>query len=124
MLRPTNVREITPWVLTLPLQTMTRVLHMAFPEARKWDVTHVNDDDRDAAIWATLVWRKKPLPSNLETFYIQAKDPLESCTVVFAVQPPWILTPQDFKSFVRCTSVRLRFIHVPRDMLICLNLVT
>lgn len=111
--RPTNVHEVTPWVLTLPLQTMTRTLHVAFPEARKWDVTYVNRDDPDCALWTTLVWRKTPPPSNLETFFIDPKDPLEECSVMFAVQPPWIMTPQDFKSFVRCTSVRLLLIHVP-----------
>ena len=121
--RPTNVREVTPWVLTLPLQTMTRALHVAFPEAREWDVTYVNRDDGDATLWTTLVWRKTPPPSNIETFFIKPGNPLEHCSVLFAVQPPWIMTPQDFKSFVRCTSVRLLLIYMPHDMLTCLCLV-
>jgi hypothetical protein len=105
--RPTNVQEVTPWLLTLPLQTMTRALHVAFPEAQKWDVTYVNRDDRDAALWSTLAWRRTPPPSKLETFFIKPTDPLENCSVVFAVQPPWVMTEQDFKYFLRCTSVRL-----------------
>lgn len=105
--RPTNVHEVTPWVLALPLQTATRALHAAFPdEAAKWDVTYVNRNDGDSGLWNTLVWRRTPPPSDIETFYVEKRDPLEECSLVVAVQPPWILTQQDFKSFLKCSSVR------------------
>lgn len=106
--RPTNIHEVTPWILTLPLQTMTRALHGIFPEeGAKWDITYVDRSDPDTALWSTLVWRKTPPPSKLETFFIEPQDPFEQCSVVFAVQPPWIMSPQDLKSFLRCTSVSI-----------------
>ncbi|KAF8587567.1 hypothetical protein K439DRAFT_1407360 [Ramaria rubella] len=103
--RPTNVQEVSPWVLALPLQTMTRALHVAFPEAREWDLTCVGHDDPDTTLWSTYVWRKTPPPSQLETFWMKPVNPLQKCSVLFAVQPPWIMTPQDMKSFLRCRNL-------------------
>lgn len=102
---PANIREVAPWVVALPLQTMTRALHMAFPSTRCWDVTYVDGDKLDAALWNTLVWRKTPPPPDPEKLWLPV-DPYGLCSVVFVVQPPWILTPQDFKSFMACSSVR------------------
>ncbi|KAF8510418.1 hypothetical protein BU17DRAFT_98130 [Hysterangium stoloniferum] len=103
--RPTNVDEIVPWVIALPLQTVARTLHTARPGvATKWDFTALNHADPDSRLWQTLVWREAPAASTLETFYRRPVDPLRNCRVAFIVQPPWVLSKGDIYSFMRCKA--------------------
>ncbi|KAF8512839.1 hypothetical protein BU17DRAFT_53807 [Hysterangium stoloniferum] len=104
---PTNLVEIMTWVNTFPTQTMARVMHVVFPEqTRSWNVTTVNDNDPDKALWQMLAWRKAPGPSRLEEFYrAPPPDPLATCSMLIVVQPPWILSTQDIRAFVKSRSM-------------------
>ncbi|KAF8512840.1 hypothetical protein BU17DRAFT_95876 [Hysterangium stoloniferum] len=106
---PTNLVEIMTWVNTFPTQTMARVMHAVFPEqTRSWNVTTVNDNDPDKALWQMLAWRKAPGPSRLDEFYrAPPPDPLATCSMLIVVQPPWILSPGDIRAFVKSRGMPL-----------------
>lgn len=120
LIKPNNLPELNAWFSTIPFQTLTAVLHHAYPDLRGWDITSVPyslqlpqnqrtsvSPDPDGEIWTTYVWRKTPPPMNIETYYRGdvAIDVLGECRVVFAVQPPWVLSEADIDRFIRTEHV-------------------
>ena len=113
---PCSIQETCRWIVERPLQTMQRAVHLAFPDTTRWWLDEAPSEIRppaeDPNLWRTYLWRFHPdehhptwwrdVPfsdSGVET------EPAPHESIVFAVQPHWILGPQDLSDVADCKSV-------------------
>ncbi|KAL1743952.1 hypothetical protein HDZ31DRAFT_83060 [Schizophyllum fasciatum] len=100
--RPSDLTRLLPWLDSLPLLTVSRIIHALFYDETKGHSFQHGPTDKDAAIFRYLTWA----PS-LE---IEGMDGQENSnmlierfrrSVLVAVQPPWILGEHDMNNFAR-----------------------
>ncbi|KAG7089564.1 hypothetical protein E1B28_011236 [Marasmius oreades] len=102
--RPDNIARLFKWIDTYPLTTVERTMHLLHPELKKWRFSLPDDyhSPGDINIFQHFMWKLSEEgigrlnPAGLRV--VQRKQ------VVIAFQPPWVLSPQDMKAFVRCRS--------------------
>lgn len=83
------------WVSQFPLDSAQAVMHNIFPQTDDWSFSPVRSDV-DEDIFESYIWSPTATTVN-------ATGGPGSVSVF--VQPPWILSPTDFKAFARCDSV-------------------
>ncbi|KAF9267773.1 hypothetical protein L218DRAFT_954968 [Marasmius fiardii PR-910] len=102
--RPNNIARLFKWIDTYPLATVQRTMHLLHPELKKWQFFLPDDyhSPGDIGIFQHFMWS----PSVEETRRLNPAElrAAERKQVVVAFQPPWVLSPQDMKAFVRCRS--------------------
>lgn len=86
------------WIDQLPLGTVQRAVHLAYPETRNWGFFPSGEVDVDEDIFKHVEWKNCK----------QAK----STKLIVVVQPPWVLSEQDLQSFRNCQSVRALVCHI------------
>lgn len=83
--------RVARWIAEFPLVTIQRVIHLCFPESEAWEFARgLTGVDAD---FQYFEWR------NL-------RYDLPGADIVVAVQPPWVLSSQDLRSFTEISSVR------------------
>ena len=80
------------WVIEYPLDTVQRIMHVAFPETEKWCFSALLPDVDDS-LFRGLTWNLSESGISVES------------TVAVLVQPPWIASAQDLEHFVNCIEV-------------------
>lgn len=97
---PGSLQELVTWVVEQPLQTVQRALHLAHPGTADWWFDEVQSNGkeewRNKELCRAYVWKRHPSPKN--------NCEVKSLAVI--IQPPWILTWQDFQDVVECKNVR------------------
>lgn len=88
--------RIVDWVRHFPLMTARRMMHLLYPETLDYKMHHLGTPmDRDKGIMECFKWA----PDENEA--MEAEDFYRS-SVMFFVQPPWMLSSKDLDVFV-CT---------------------
>ena len=91
--------SVTRWVTEYPLATAHRMMQLVYPEATQgYDLTELSNGDSN--IMRCIAW------APADTMITDADD-LRKPSVVICVQAPWILSPQDMRAFLRCSTVRV-----------------
>ncbi|KAH9842813.1 uncharacterized protein C8Q71DRAFT_734682 [Rhodofomes roseus] len=105
--KPTNLEQLCRWISLFPLDSAQAVMHNVFPQTEDWTFSQVKSDI-DEDIFQSYIWSPTATASGVT-------DGLGSVTVF--VQPPWILSPKDFESFVSCDVLRRvdDFAHMDED---------
>ncbi|KZP31321.1 hypothetical protein FIBSPDRAFT_47068 [Athelia psychrophila] len=91
---PSSTAEISALLEQLPLATAQRALHAAYPETKTFRFVRSVEADIDEQIFQHFEWK-------------DARQSNSSARLIVAVQPPWVLSPQDLKSFSECPTVPL-----------------
>ncbi|KAJ7774799.1 hypothetical protein B0H16DRAFT_74878 [Mycena metata] len=99
--RPTDIMRLSPWLDNLPLMTVQRIMHLLYPETRRWGFSLNDDNDSDRKIFQYFVWS---LPAPEEGIAPAMLAEIGRKSIVVAFQPPWILSEQDIKEFSQCRS--------------------
>jgi hypothetical protein len=73
-------------------------MHLAYPETSNWRFVHSEVVDVDKDIFRHFEWKD----------WNQS----QSTRLIVAVQPPWVLSPQDLLNFQGCQSVQPIFTHI------------
>lgn len=94
------------WVLLYPLRTVRRMMYLTFPQTAIYVFHDRQTKPRDENSIRWVVWG----PSDLDI--TRAAD-MNRPRVTVLVQPPWLLTEQDLRSFAACTSVSVLFAITP-----------
>ncbi|KAI4527845.1 hypothetical protein K523DRAFT_320698 [Schizophyllum commune Tattone D] len=98
--RPSDLTRLLPWIDSLPLLTVQRIMHVLFYDETKGHTFQHGPTDMDSAIWRYLLWAP--------ALEIEGIDGMENPnmmierfrrSVLVAVQPPWILGEHDIKNF-------------------------
>ncbi|KAI1795967.1 hypothetical protein LXA43DRAFT_696948 [Ganoderma leucocontextum] len=93
----TTLPEIVDWVRHFPLTTVRRLMHMLCPETLDYKMQHLGTPmNRDKGIMECFKWAPD---ENAVTEASEFYRP----TVMFFVQPPWMLSSKDLDIFV-CTQ--------------------
>jgi hypothetical protein len=114
---PSSVEDTCLWLTERPFKTLQRAMHLAFPDTTRWwfDEAEPLPDAETAAnraLWRTYLWRFHP--DELQgTWWRDVPDsssgvkmePAPCNSMVFIVQPPWILALQDMNNLAKCTNV-------------------
>ena len=108
---------------------MQRAMHLASPDTTRWwldeaDSVPQPEETANRALWRTYLWRFHP-DEHQPTWWRDVEEdedgaktePAPRTSMVFVVQPPWILAQQDMKNFTQCSSVGtptlpLLFLHI------------
>ncbi|KAF7793007.1 hypothetical protein EIP86_004112 [Pleurotus ostreatoroseus] len=80
------------WVIEYPLDTVQRIMHVAFPETEKWCFS-APLPDVDDSLFRGLTWNLSESGISVES------------TVAVLVQPPWIASAHDLEHFVSCIEL-------------------
>lgn len=96
---------------------MQRAMHLASPDTTRWwldeaDSVPQPEETANRALWRTYLWRFHP-DEHQPTWWRDVEEdedgaktePAPRTSMVFVVQPPWILAQQDMKNFTQCSSV-------------------
>lgn len=86
-----KISRVARWIAQFPLATIQRMVHLCFPESQAWGFAR-GPTDVDADVFNCFEWRNLGSQSS-------------GTDMVIAVQPPWVLSPQDLKSFTEIVSV-------------------
>ncbi|KZT26223.1 hypothetical protein NEOLEDRAFT_1063653 [Neolentinus lepideus HHB14362 ss-1] len=90
-----DINDVGQWLNVLPLQTVQRIVHLAWPDVCDWRVQRVKTEDKDCDLFRHFYWTRKDTAGRQD-------DDLGLHSAVLAFQPPWILTRQDLQAFIRC----------------------
>ncbi|TBU50675.1 hypothetical protein BD309DRAFT_944451 [Dichomitus squalens] len=91
----TTLPDVVEWVRQFPLTTIRRMMHMVYPETLDYKMEHLGTPmERDKGIMECFKWGPD------ENVIMEAAD-LYRPTVMFFVQPPWMLAPRDMEIFVK-----------------------
>ncbi|KAK7050968.1 hypothetical protein VNI00_005080 [Paramarasmius palmivorus] len=102
--RPKDIHRIINWLDNFPLMTVQRTIHLLQPDLRHWEFRLCSEASsaRDREHFQHFLWS---LPSEiLETLQQPGLAQAQRKSVVVALQPPWVLSPQDIKQFASCQS--------------------
>ena len=121
---PCSVEETCIWVTERPLKTMQRAMHLAFPDTTRWwldeaESVPLPEEAANRPLWRTYLWRFHP-DEHQQTWWRDVPEaeksvktePAPQNSMVFVVQPPWILALQDMKNFTNCTSVGTLILYI------------
>lgn len=116
-LYPSSVEDTCVWLTERPFKTMQRAMHLAFPDTTRWwldEAEPISDPEAVAnhPLWRTYLWRFHP-DEYQKTWWRNVPNsksgvdtlPAPPNSMVFVVQPPWILALQDMRNLANCTSV-------------------
>ena len=95
--------RVAQWIAQFPLATIQRIIHLCFPESEAWEFAH-GLKDTDADLFQYFEWRNPRSDS-------------PGADMVVAVQPPWVLSSQDLRSFTEISSVR-KILTLMKDVLL------
>ncbi|TRM59362.1 hypothetical protein BD626DRAFT_508096 [Schizophyllum amplum] len=98
--RPSDLTRLLPWIDSLPLLTVQRIMHVLFYDATKGHSFQHGPTDQDSSIFRYLLWAPAlegegiDGPQNTTMLIERFRR-----SVLVAVQPPWILSDQDIRNF-------------------------
>ncbi|CAL1704794.1 unnamed protein product [Somion occarium] len=96
---PGNMDRVVRWVVEFPLLTVERTLHLTFQQTLEWTFdTSMSDLDVDRELFRTVCWTRTQVGET-------TKD--AECALMVFIQPPWIMTPYELKSFSDCPGLRI-----------------
>ncbi|KAF8522828.1 hypothetical protein JB92DRAFT_3140913 [Gautieria morchelliformis] len=114
---PSSIEETCQWLTDRPFKTMQRAMHLAFPDTTRWWLDEAEplpgaEARANGALWRTYLWRFHP-DEHQETWWRDTPEstsgaktePAPRNSMVFIVQPPWILALQDMNNLAKCTSL-------------------
>ncbi|EMD30722.1 hypothetical protein CERSUDRAFT_120334 [Gelatoporia subvermispora B] len=98
-----DVKGVHSWVHYYPLRTLQCIMHRVFPQTKAYRFHDVQEpeDSFDKSLIRYSIWTMRSRAKHLSSLSDNFKETL--LTVV--VQPPWILSSADVRSFVACSSL-------------------
>uniref|UniRef100_A0A0W0EXX7 Uncharacterized protein n=1 Tax=Moniliophthora roreri TaxID=221103 RepID=A0A0W0EXX7_MONRR len=102
--RPKDIHRIINWIDNFPLMTVQRTIHLLRPDYLQWEFRLCNEANtsRDRGTFQHFLW--SPPPEVLESLQQPELVKTQRKSVVVAFQPPWVLSPQDMKTFASCRA--------------------
>ncbi|KAH9854133.1 hypothetical protein C2E23DRAFT_727038 [Lenzites betulinus] len=95
--KPADIDKVLRWVLEYPLATANHMMHLVYPDTLDYTIQGGVVDDADRTILQWAKWGRDDITIT------EAKDTWSE-SVIFIVQPPWILTEADLERFVGCPT--------------------
>lgn len=99
------------WTHYFPVRTAERVLHIMFPDTKDHKVRVNYASDHDETLFRHMTFGlRDPHQTNSEDEDFASYPP----SLIIAIQPPWILAPQDLESFANSRKVSMHLDPFPR----------
>ncbi|KAI0748025.1 hypothetical protein C8Q80DRAFT_1169656 [Daedaleopsis nitida] len=102
--KASDLRRVYEWVTQYPLETVRRMMQLAYPSASNY--TFNESRRHDTKLMRCVTWG----PTTEHA--LDARDMNKPALTVF-VQTPWILTRKDMEAFVKCHKFPSRRTHFP-----------
>ena len=101
----THLLSLALWTHYFPVRTAERIFHIMFPDTKDHKVRLNYANDQDEALFRHMTFGlRDPHQTSTEDEDFASYPP----SLIIAVQPPWVLAPQDLESFVNNRKVVMR----------------